>query len=265
MSEESKGISLINAELPEFAENACKNLTDKPTQSIGQTISDLWQLVLGGRVAFAAEKQRLKYAAELEEFKKSLEAKVSAIPPENQIEPPLQIAAQALEDSKYCVESKELREMFASLIANSMDALSMPKIHPSFSKIIQQMSPLDAAMLKLIHTHEGSGGLPIVHFIKKISETQYETIIENIPAQLPSNCSPEMAARSIVSLLRLGLIQSPAGVSFADQLRYASFGKMPFYDDLRKEAVMRGFTLDMQRRLAMLTTIGADFVSVCLD
>lgn len=265
MSDESKGISLINADLPEFAENACKNLTDKPTQSIGQTISDLWQLVLGGRVAFAAEKQRLKYAAELEEFKKCLEAKVSAIPTENQIEPPLQIAAQALEDSKYCVESKELRDMFASLIANSMDSDHMPKIHPSFSKIIQQMSPLDAAMLKVIHAYQSRGGIPIVHFIKKINETEYETIIENIPAQLPSNYSPEMAARSIVSLLRLGLIQSPAGVSFVDQRRYASFEKMPLYDDLRKESVMRGFKLDMQRRFAILTNIGTDFVSVCLD
>lgn len=40
-----KDSSLIKLlELPDSIDNAVKNLTDKPTQGIGQTFSDLWFL-----------------------------------------------------------------------------------------------------------------------------------------------------------------------------------------------------------------------------
>lgn len=43
-----KDPSLIKLpELPDSIDNAVKNLTDKPTQGIGQTFSDLWFLVFG--------------------------------------------------------------------------------------------------------------------------------------------------------------------------------------------------------------------------
>ena len=145
-----------------FSCNALKNLTDKPTQVIGQTFSDLWQLVLGGRVAFAVEKKKMKYAYELEAYRQSLEAKVAAIPDGKLVDPPLQIVAQSLDDSKYCVEQPELREMFANLIANSMNADYSNILHPSFSKIIQQLSPLDAQMLKIMYERQPYGGIAIV-------------------------------------------------------------------------------------------------------
>ena len=38
----------INANLPESVDNAIKNVTDLPTQGIGQTLSDCWFLAFGG-------------------------------------------------------------------------------------------------------------------------------------------------------------------------------------------------------------------------
>lgn len=55
-----KDPSLIKfPELPDSIDNAVKNLTDKPTQGIGQTFSDLWFLVFGG-ITQAADKRRMK-------------------------------------------------------------------------------------------------------------------------------------------------------------------------------------------------------------
>ena len=43
-----KNSSFINfPDLPASVDNAVKNLTDKPTQGIGQTFADTWYLVFG--------------------------------------------------------------------------------------------------------------------------------------------------------------------------------------------------------------------------
>ena len=52
-------------ELPDSVDNALKNLSDAPTKSIGQTLSDAWFLVFGG-ISHQANKRRMKYAHDLE-------------------------------------------------------------------------------------------------------------------------------------------------------------------------------------------------------
>lgn len=78
-----KDSSLIKLlELPDSIDNAVKNLTDKPTQGIGQTFSDLWFLVFGG-ITQAADKRRMKYAHDLELYGQELSQSIAAIPEEN--------------------------------------------------------------------------------------------------------------------------------------------------------------------------------------
>lgn len=260
----SAGTSLININLPDFANTAAKNLTDKPTQSIGQTFTDLWQIVFGNHLSYVAERQKTRYAHKLEEYRKSLERKVAAIPEDKQTTPSLQIAGQALEDSKYCAETEDLREMFSSLIANSMNVDYANRIHPSFSKIIQQLSPLDAQMIKIFNAEQDRGGLAIVDFIKLVNDDEFERLFELVPAKIPANCSQLTAIRSIVSLQRLGLISVTADEKFSDQSRYDAFLSTPLYFELKKQATIRGFKLEMIKHVASLTSLGEDFVTVCL-
>lgn len=95
--------TLVNAELPPSVDNAVKNLTDKPSLAIGTTFSDLWYLVFGG-VSHLAEKKKIAYAHKLDLFRKELDDSIKQIPPEKLVEPSIQITAQALENSKYCIE-----------------------------------------------------------------------------------------------------------------------------------------------------------------
>lgn len=132
--------------LAEPIANAAKNITDKPTQNIGTTLSDIWYIVFGG-VSQIAEKRKLKYAFALQEFKKELETKVSKIPINNLIEPDIHIIAQALEASKYSIEKDELRHMFASLISNSLNSDFKKRVHPIYVKIINNLTPYDAITL----------------------------------------------------------------------------------------------------------------------
>ena len=254
-----------NLVIPDSVDNAAKNLSDKPTQAIGQTFADLWQLTLGGRVSYAVEKQKLRYAHALEEYRKTLEEKVDSIPASKQVAPSLQVAAQALEDSKYCIESKELRELFANLIARAMHSDYSDTIHPSFSKIAQQLSPFDAQMLVLMRDHHVHGGIAVVDYIRNEKDNGYNVIMECVPAFVPGPCPVAVASRSLVSLQRLGLIEIPSDMYFIDDDHYKSFLSTTLYEELTEEYTSGAYTVDIKKRIAKLTLMGQDFVNVCLD
>ena len=254
-----------NLALPDSIDNAAKNLSDKPTLAIGQTFADLWQLTLGGRVALAAEKQKLRYALALDEYRKKLEDKVDAIPRDKQIEPPLHIAAQALEDSKYCIESEELRNLFANLISRAMHSDYSEMIHPSFSKIVQQLSPFDAQMLVLMRDYHVHSGIAVVDYIRRQKDGGYAVLMDCVPAVVPGPCSIEAATRSLMSLQRLGLIEIPRDIQFSDNNLYESFLHTPLYKQYSEEWDQCEYKVDIQKRVARLTVMGLDFVNVCLD
>lgn len=90
----------------------------------------------------------IKKEVELEEYAKLIRDKVSSIPSENIAPPPLHIAGPLLEASKYYIESFELRDMFATLLASSMDIRKSHIVHPSYVEIIKQLSPFDARFIK---------------------------------------------------------------------------------------------------------------------
>ncbi len=63
----------------------------------------------------------------------------------------MSIVGPALEASKYYFDEKEIRNMFANLIASSMDSTYNGLVQHSFVEIIRQLSPYDA---KLFNTLE---------------------------------------------------------------------------------------------------------------
>ena len=71
-------------DLPECVDTAVCNITNPITCNVGNTLGDLWYLVFGG-IHQAAEKKRLKIAANLEQFKDELEAGVNAIPEKRKV------------------------------------------------------------------------------------------------------------------------------------------------------------------------------------
>ena len=90
MSENVTKAALINFELPPSIDNAVKNLTDKPTNNVGQTLADCWYLVFGG-ISQAANKRKLQYSNDLELFNEELNNKINAIPTNKRIEPDIHV------------------------------------------------------------------------------------------------------------------------------------------------------------------------------
>lgn len=139
--------SVVKIEVPECIDNAVDNLLDKPTNTIGQIISDCMFLVFGGLSQKAALK-RLKYEDELKKFSKELEDKIEEIPDEKRLEPNIQVVCTALDNMRFCVDEQELRNLFSSLIANSINSDKAQGVHPSYGEVIKQLTSFDAKVFK---------------------------------------------------------------------------------------------------------------------
>lgn len=253
--------SLINIpDLPPSVDNAIKNATDKPTQNIGNTLADIWYILFGG-ISHTAEKKRIKYDALLEQYRAELTTSVSNIPAEKRIEPSIQVTAQALDNSNYCIEEKELREMFVSLISNSMNSDYREYVHPSFAEIIKQMSPLDANIIKCFKGSSSDGLLICQYNLNDSSGGGITTLLDNVFIDYPTSSLPECSL-SISSLIRLGLLQIDYETIILPKDKYMAFREHSFFQELQEKYPNQ--TVYVKDGRVWLTPLGQSFVKVCI-
>lgn len=254
-------ISLLDLpDLPDSIDNAIKNLTDSPTQNIGRTFGDIWFLVFGG-ISAKADKKKLKYAFDIEKYKKELNQALNQIPEDKQVEPTMQVTAQALENSKYCISSDELRKMFVNLISGSMNADTASLAHPAFPEIIKQLSPQDALVLQDIY-FSNKTPLPIVSIGTYTIDGGHNILYNNV---FICNVADSAAVSfSIDSLQRANLISVDYGQYIYDDDVYNKFKELPEYKfaDINNSAWHQ--YPYFKKGLLQLTSFGKAFCSICI-
>lgn len=248
--------------IPDSVDNAIKNLTDKPTQAIGQTISDIWFLVFG-RVTTAAEKKKLKYAHDVELFKQQLEDETAKIPADQQTDPDIQVAAQALEASKYCVGSEQLREMFAKLIAGTMNKSVSPYVHPSFSEVLKQCNETDAQLIKYL---KKKNSLPVADICLAKPQPPEAFTVYAANVFLPYDRKTcETISLSGSFLQRVGIIDIFELRHLENIDLYHSFEDLPVYKKAKADADLHSLNLKLMPKMCSLTTFGRALIHVCVD
>lgn len=235
----------------------------KPLQSVSKTLSDVWFLVFGG-ISQIADKRKMKYSHNLECYYQELSEVISKIPKDKLIEPNIQITAQALENSKYCIESKELRKMFVNLISKSVHADFATTAHPSFAEIIKQMSVDDARILTTIPMKEN---IPIVDYVvvDRVDNSQSVKLSNVYLSNLPRmdifrECS------SISSLSRLGILNIDTASFITNQTIYKPYAETSFFKSLVDEKSYPNSTLKvkLKKYVGNLTPLGQNFVVTCV-
>ena len=127
-----------------FLPQSTQELLINPTaKNIGDTLGEvskflLWPVNFGTSWA----------NAHIEKFKQSIIFNVNKIPEENRDPSKINLAIKTIEDSKYQINDDNLREMFAKLVAASVDKRNNQDLSPKFSSILSQLSPSDAKLLK---------------------------------------------------------------------------------------------------------------------
>lgn len=228
------------------------------SESVGSTLKDLWDLTFGGFGVYV-EKKRLTRAKNLQEFRESLYGNVAQIPEERLQEPSLAIIGPAMESSKYFFEEPELREMFANLIAASFDSAHNCDIHPSFTSIIQQLSPLDAQNFALI-----KGNLPVAQYLLRSKDKAFKTLVTNVFLSNPHNQDVLIQSQSISSLERLGLVLTDYTSYIAIDSQYEVFSESLLYKAIISEFERDDCKIEIQNGVVELTPLGRAFKKVCL-
>ena len=256
MSDNETKVSVL-PEVPKSVDNAIENLTDLPTKGIGQTLADCWFLVFGG-ISQKADKKRIKYAVDLENFKAELNSSISSVPESVRREPSSQIVLSALDNAKYCVEEKELRNLFTALLTSSID--STKTVHPSFAHIISRMSSADARMLKCFSRQIY---FPICDIYRSHQQDDNVDILEeNVFIDGPDDLSISEKSLSVSALLSLGLIEMPPNMFETDDYLISRFRESEPYLSLLTKYPQQELGLSIKPM--RLSGMGKLFVSCCI-
>ncbi|MEH7549701.1 MULTISPECIES: DUF4393 domain-containing protein [Bacillaceae] len=245
------------------------NLVSDKNSGPFRTLNDVWDYSIGSLIHSIAEKKRVKHAFDVEAYKKQLEKEVLSIPPDNLIEPPLNIIGPALEASKYYIEEEALRSMFAKLVASSMDDRKSDHVHPAFIELIKQLSPLDA---EIIDSFNKQSLHPIVNYgVRDSNDGSFRVMIGNV--FLIGNVylnnkkgfdNMDKQLNSIANLHRLGLVTIQYDFSIGDHwyIEYEEHESYrDFCDSITEEEEFFGGSVDIQKGGVRLSTLGLSFVA----
>lgn len=233
------------------------SLAAKGITGPAETINDLWKVSFGYPIHYFSEKRRIKYEINLQKFEKELTNKILEIPKENVQEPKESIIGPALEASKYYFDEEEIRELFANLIASSMDSTYNGLVQHSFVEIIKQLSPYDAKLFSCFDFRE-----PYITrvYVDKNKMHHYEGYVDKlfIDDDFPDYYLNQI---SLENLIRLGLIKIEEGTSLNNTSLYEKYESL---GNLCSELKLVYGQYNCIKKYLEITALGKVFKEVCI-
>lgn len=182
------------------------------------------------------------------------------VPPENYV------AVPALQQIAYCFDSDELRDMYANLLANSMNKVVKNGVHPSYVEIIKQLSPDEAKMLRYIYINTYIPTLGLKAYKKNGGYLSFFESFTNIT----EFCECDDIGgyeKYIDNLIRLGLIIKPEDKYLIDDEKYEPLRNHSFIVEKMRflKSVDEVSNVEFIKGLLELTAFGKTFCYICLE
>ncbi|MBQ8298740.1 MAG: DUF4393 domain-containing protein [Clostridia bacterium] len=213
------------------------------------------------------EKWILDKEYNLAETKKLLETKLANVNPENIVPPEAYIAVPALQYISYCMDNEELRDMYANLLASSMNKVVKNGVHPGFVEIIKQLSPDEVKILKYISKEKA---IPTITLRANKENGSGIAVISNFSnvGELVKCEEAFEIDRYFDNLIRLGLIEKAAysSVLVKDEL-YTPLEEHEYIQNTieRLKSLKTEYTKPkLQRSYMTITSFGEQFCDICL-
>jgi hypothetical protein len=136
--------------VPECVDEAVGNIAKPLSERIGGALADVFDIAIGSKIQFVAEKKRIEYTHKLQVFSKQIETEQNKIPVGDRQEPNVEGIGETLEQLKWKIlgDNETIKEMIAKLIAAYSDKEKANIIHPKFVEIIRQLSEEEAVFLQ---------------------------------------------------------------------------------------------------------------------
>ena len=259
-----------------LATDVYKDGVQPSVKTIGDTLAGIFKAI-GHYPRYWGMMSDISLEYKQERFRKTLEAKVAEIPDDRKVLPKPYILGPSVQALEYGVLEDHLSDMFASLIASSMDADKSRHAHPSFVEIIKQMNADEAKLLSYISKNGGS--FPIISLYANAA-SDGESLLQSVEIIVrrfssisdKAGCQhPNLVEQMIDNLERLKLIEvelSGMGGELSDKSLYSTListleekhsikvSERDGAGEAGGHFVMRGFFL--------LTAFGESFVRACL-
>jgi len=190
--------------------------------------------------------------------------KLSETPTEEIVEPKPHVAGPALEALRWTGHEDSLRDLYANLLAASMDMKTASMAHPSFVEIIKQLTPDEARLMKYFSTENL---FPIIH-VRAQSEdgSGYQDILVNfsVLGEAAGCENPNLTPSYLDNLARLGLIQMPE-VHYTAPNVYDELENHPSIVEARKQIDnLESHKSSVEQRIVRTTQLGQQFIKACV-
>jgi hypothetical protein len=191
--------------------------------------------------------------------------KLKGIPQERIKTPSPTVAGPALEALKYTGHDESLRELYANLLATSIDSETAASAHPAFVDIIKNMSSDEAKIMKLLATQASYPAVDVKITFKE--NGGFVILHRNVSFIGPqAGCQhSQFSPNYLDNLCRLGLLEIPFGRHIKDIKVYEPIENDPQMLKLKQtyeanEKVTFGF----DRKKIEVTDFGKQFILACV-
>ncbi len=237
-----------------------KDVLQPTIQGAGKIISRIPHAI---NAAFSAlDKWILNKEYNVDETKQLLAQKLEKVDPKKIITPEIYVAVPAIQAISYSMNSIELRNLYANLLAKAMNSDTKDLVHPSFIEIIKQMSPNDAVIFRELMKRRAN---PIVNLVLETQENGLLIIQTNISDFDMKNV--ENTCISIDNLIKHGLISTPAGRYYSDSKLYEKILLSDYFLEQKRQyaTIPKEYKFNYKKGMIIKTNLGISFYNVCVN
>lgn len=200
------------------------------------------------------------------ETQKLLEQKLSQVDAEHIVTPEAYVAIPAMQAISYSMDSKELRNLYANLLARSMIDLEKDKVHPAFIEVIKQLTPNEAKFIDLI---KDKFELPLIDVLRYTHGSSFEIDLRNFSLILENMYDNDAdhikySEMFINNLCRLKIIDIPSWTRMTGNSIYQDLESHHIVTKLLKEKLVNGQYREIYRKKFDITAFGREFINVCV-
>lgn len=200
----------------------------------------------------------------IKETEKLLEKKLANIAEDKITEPAAYVAVPAIQQLSYSLDSEDLREMYANLLASSMNIDTKANVHPAFVEIIKQLCPDEAKLLKYL-SDKGDQPLIDIHLIQS-PKREYSISLQNFTVIADGICeNPHKIGFYLDNLARLKLLDISDDRSLANDNEYDPLENHPLIKQIMGTQLPDGKSYEIKKHSFKLTEFAFDFIKVCLS
>lgn len=191
--------------------------------------------------------------------------KLGDVPPEDIQQPKPHIAVPAIEALRYTGAEEDLSELYANLLATSMDRATAYRAHPGFVDMIKNMCPDEARIMRFFASNQY---YPLVN-IKSVltKDASFQVTHRHLSLiGIDAGCDHvPLASNYLDNLARLGLVQVETGVRMTDEAAYTRIEEYPqvkkIIEDLEK---IEGRGVEVEKIRLAVTDLGKQFIRACV-